>query len=126
MTSAFIRITVTVAAAALASTGMASAQKSAGLDKEVLKGLELRSIGPSLGSGRIQDIEIDPKNPSVWYVASAFGGLWKTVNRGITFRPVFDEQGSFTLCCVVVDPKDSNVVWVGSGENKSQRSAHFG
>jgi hypothetical protein len=27
---------------------------------------------------------------------------------------------------VVVDPKDSNVVWVGSGENKSQRSAHFG
>jgi photosystem II stability/assembly factor-like uncharacterized protein len=126
MTSAFIRITVTVAAGLLASTGMASGQKGAGLDKEVLKGLELRSIGPSLGSGRIQDIEIDPKNPSVWYVASAFGGLWKTVNRGITFRPVFDEQGSFTLCCVVVDPKDSNVVWVGSGENKSQRSAHFG
>src|SRR6185436_19792487 len=35
-------------------------------------------------------------------------------------------QGSFTLCCVVVDPKDSSVVWVGSGENASQRSAHFG
>ena len=52
--------------------------------------------------------------------------MWKTVNRGITFTPVFDEQGSFTLCCVVVDPKDSNVVWVGTGENKSQRSAHFG
>jgi photosystem II stability/assembly factor-like uncharacterized protein len=126
MTSAFIRITLTGAAAALAWTGIVSGQNAAGLDKELLKALELRSIGPSLGSGRIQDIEIDPKNPSVWYVASAFGGLWKTVNRGITFAPVFDQQGSFTLCCVVVDPKDSNVVWVGSGENKSQRSAHFG
>ena len=63
---------------------------------------------------------------SVWYVATAFGGLWKTTNRGITFAPIFDDQGSFTLCCVVVDPKDSNVVWVGTGENASQRSAHFG
>lgn len=27
---------------------------------------------------------------------------------------------------MVVDPKDSNIVWVGSGENGSQRSAHFG
>ena len=34
--------------------------------------------------------------------------------------------GSFTLCCVVVDPKDSNIVWLGTGENTSQRSAHFG
>ena len=27
---------------------------------------------------------------------------------------------------MVVDPKDSNVVWLGTGENTSQRSAHFG
>jgi photosystem II stability/assembly factor-like uncharacterized protein len=93
---------------------------------DALKGLQLRSIGPALATGRVADIEIDPKNPSVWYVATAFGGLWKTVNRGITFVPIFDDQGSFTLCCVVVDPKDSNVVWVGTGENASQRSAHFG
>ena len=30
------------------------------------------------------------------------------------------------MCCVVIDPKDSNTIWVGSGENASQRSAHFG
>jgi photosystem II stability/assembly factor-like uncharacterized protein len=114
------------AASAIAAAIPLSGQKSDGLDAKSLKGMELRSLGPALATGRIQDIEIDPKNPSVWYVASAFGGLWKTTNRGITFTPVFDEQGSFTLCCVVVDPKDSNVVWVGSGENASQRSAHFG
>ena len=91
----------------------------------MLKGIELRSIGPTLATGRIADIEIDPKNPNIWYVATAFGGLWKTTNRGITFKPIFDD-GTFTLCCVVVDPKDSNVLWLGTGENNSQRSAHFG
>src|SRR5262249_40889468 len=91
-----------------------------------LKGLEFRSLGPGLATGRIQDVAFDPKNPSTWYVASAFGGLWKTTNRGITFTPIFDDGGSFNLCCVVVDPKDSSVVWLGTGENLSQRSAHFG
>ena len=93
---------------------------------EVLKGLEFRSIGPVIQTGRVQDIAIDPKNPSTWYVASAFGGLWKTTNRGTTFVPVFDGGGSFNLCCVVIDPRNSNILWLGTGENKSQRSAHFG
>ncbi len=97
-----------------------------GQTDDQLKGLEFRSIGPALATGRIQDVQIDPKHPDVWYVASAFGGLWKTVNRGITFTPVFDDGGAFTLCCVAIDPKDSNVVWLATGENTSQRSAHFG
>ena len=96
------------------------------LNLDLLRGIELRSIGPALTTGRIVDVEIDPKNPSVWYVVSAFGGLWKTTNRGITFAPIFDGNGVFTLCCIAIDPKDSNVVWLGTGENNSQRSAHFG
>ena len=90
----------------------------------------MRSLGHGLVTGRVPDIEIDPKNPNVWYVASAFGGLWKTENRGITFEADLPgdraRSQAFNLCCVVVDPKDSNVVWLGTGENKSQRSAHFG
>jgi photosystem II stability/assembly factor-like uncharacterized protein len=82
-----------------------------------------------LVTGRVVDIEIDPRNPNVWYVASAFGGLWKTESRGISFKQVFPRNGqveAFSLCCVVVDPRDSNIVWLGTGENNSQRSAHFG
>src|SRR3954467_6366520 len=124
------RVPALVAATALACSAVLAGQDAAApaeqRSADVLNSLELRSLGPAFASGRIQDVVIDPANTSVWYVASAFGGLWKTTNRGITFTPVFDEQGSFTLCCVVVDPKDSNVVWVGSGENASQRSAHFG
>jgi len=106
-----------------------SAQAAGGspaLDSELLASLELRSLGPGFVTGRIADIEIDPNNPSIWYVASAFGGLWKTTNRGISFDPIFDDGGTHNLCCVVVDPRDSNTVWLGTGENGSQRSAHFG
>src|SRR3954462_9554312 len=100
--------------------------ESKAVTADAQKGLEFRSIGPTIETGRVQDIAIDPKSPNTWYVATAFGGLWKTTNRGTTFTPVFDDGGSFTLCCVLVDPKNSNVVWLGTGEKASQRSAHFG
>src|SRR3954471_4992519 len=96
------------------------------LTADQLKPIQVRSIGPGLVTGRIADIEIDPRNPNVWYVATAFGGLWKTVNRGVTFTPIFDDYGAFNNCCIVIDPKNSDVLWLGTGENHSQRSAHFG
>ncbi len=110
-------------AASSSSPGLA---QNGSLDAELLKGIAFRSIGPGFVTGRIADVEIDPKDTNIWYVATAFGGLWKTVNRGVTFEPIFDEGPSFTLCCVVVDPRNSNIVWLGTGENHSQRSAHFG
>jgi photosystem II stability/assembly factor-like uncharacterized protein len=113
------------AIAAVMVTVAVGARQDDRLTADLLKGIQLRSIGPTLATGRIADIEIDPKNTSIWYVATAFGGLWKTTNRGITWEPIFDDY-TFTLCCVVVDPKDSNVIWLGTGENTSQRSAHFG
>ena len=85
-----------------------------------------RPLGPGLTSGRISDIEVDPKNPSVWYAAASSGNLWKTENRGNTWMPIFDDSGSFSLGAVVVDPKDSNIVWLGTGENNNQRSVSFG
>ncbi len=93
---------------------------------DLLAGLPLRGLGPTVVSGRIADVAIDPRDANVWYVASAFGGLWKTVNRGVSFTPIFDRGGSFTLCCVAIDPHDSRVIWLGTGENTSQRSAQFG
>jgi photosystem II stability/assembly factor-like uncharacterized protein len=96
------------------------------LTSEMMKPLAFRSLGPSLTTGRISDVTIDPKNPNVWYVAAASGNLWKTENRGNTWAAVFDDQGAYSLGTVTVDPKDSNVVWLGTGENNNQRSVSFG
>jgi photosystem II stability/assembly factor-like uncharacterized protein len=119
---------VLIAACAVAAFGTAALKgqtPSTGLNADTLSALTFRNLGPTLNNGRVVDVEIDPKDPNVWYVASAFGGVWKTINRGITFDPIF-AQYHFTTCCVVVDPSNSNIVWVGTGENNSQRSAHFG
>ena len=108
---------------------VASPMQAAGEDRltaETFAGLELRSIGPALMSGRIADIAKDPTDRSVWYVAVASGNVWKTVNNGTTWEPIFDDYGSYSIGCVTVDPKNPNVVWIGTGENNSQRSVGYG
>ena len=89
-------------------------------------GLELRSIGPAVKSGRIADVVLDPEDRGTWYVAVASGGVWKTANAGTTWTPIFDREGSYSIGCVTLDPNNSQVVWVGTGENNSQRSAGYG
>jgi photosystem II stability/assembly factor-like uncharacterized protein len=114
---------------ALATGAMAAAGVQGQTDRlttDNFKDFAFRAVGPGLTSGRISDVAIDPKNPSVWYVAAASGNLWKTDNRGNTFTPVFDRYGSYSLGAVTVDPRDSNVVWLGTGENNNQRSVAFG
>ncbi len=84
-----------------------------------LEGLAFRSIGPAVTGGRVIDIEVNPSDPSEYYVASGHGSLWKTVNRGITFAPVFDGQSSFSIGAVTLDPSNPDMVWVGTGENNA-------
>ena len=76
-------------------------------------------------TGRVAGHQVDPNNPTRYYVAAAAGGLWKSENRGNTWTPVFDNGGSFNLCCVVVDPKNSDIVWLGTGENSNPRSSTY-
>lgn len=122
------RLSVVLAAAmaVAVSINVAGQAPAQGLTAEALSALSFRSLPTQFVTGRVQDIAIDPKNTNIWYVASAFGGVWKTVNRGISFEPIFDNYPAHNMCCIVIDPKDSNVLWLGTGENKSQRSAHFG
>src|ERR1700751_1933924 len=96
------------------------------LTSELVGALAIRNIMRTFSSGRIADVAIDPRNRSVWYVATASGGLWKTANRGLTFQPVFDEGGSYSLGCVTVDPKNPDTVWLGTGENQAQRAIGYG
>ncbi len=67
------------------------AQSADQLAMERFRGLEFRSIGPSVTTGRISDLEIDPNDANVWYLTVGSGGLWKTVTRGTTWTPIFDE-----------------------------------
>lgn len=96
------------------------------LDEIKIEGLKWRSIGPSLTSGRISDVAVNPNNPFEYYVASSAGGVWKTINSGVEFTPIFDNEGSYSIGCITIDPNNSNVIWVGTGENNNQRSVSYG
>ena len=120
-----------VLALLLSSLQFIQAQKTKKEDKQPIEeinidGLKWRSIGPSLTSGRISDIAVNPNNPYEYYVASSAGGVWKTINSGLEYVPVFDNEGSYSIGCITIDPNNSNVVWVGTGENNNQRSVSFG
>ena len=88
--------------------------------------LSFRNIGPSLMSGRIADIAIDPRNRNTWFVAVGSGGVWKTINAGTNWTPIFDRQSSYSIGCISIDPTNSSVIWVGTGENVSGRHVGFG
>lgn len=123
------RFTLVLAAAAFFAAAVVPSGQAPTNDRlsaAAFEGLELRSIGPSLVTGRIADFDVDPKNPNVYYVATAAGGVWKSVNRGISWVSTFDRGGSFNLCCIKVDPRDSNIVWLGTGENSNPRSSMIG
>src|SRR3982750_1007350 len=83
------------------------------LNADSVSDLAMRNIPGTFSSGRIADVAVDPRNRSVFYVATASGGLWKTSNRGVTFEPIFDNGGSYSLGCVTVDQKNPDTIWLG-------------
>ncbi|GLR16284.1 beta propeller repeat protein [Portibacter lacus] len=83
------------------------------------------NVGPTVMSGRVVDIEVNPDNPTTFYVAYASGGLWKTINNGTSFDPIFDNEAVMTIGDFDVDWKNG-VIYVGTGEVNSSRSSYAG
>ncbi|WP_412971768.1 VPS10 domain-containing protein [Glaciecola sp. MF2-115] len=121
-------ITAVLLLAALVSSPLQAAKKDKNelMSDELFSGMKLRNIGPAYMSGRIADIELDPNDPSTWYVAVGSGGVWKTENGGITWKPIFDSQAVYSTGDVTIDPSNSNIIWVGTGENNGGRHLSFG
>lgn len=84
-----------------------------------------RNIGPSVMSGRVVDMEVNPEDPTEFYVAYASGGLWHTINNGISFNSIFDTEDIMTIGDIAMDWK-SRTLWVGTGEVNSSRSSYAG
>lgn len=100
-------------------------QRRALSGNSLLAGLPATSIGPSVFSGRVTDVEANPADPAECYVAYASGGLWHTKNNGTTFKPVFDREATMTIGDIAVDWA-RGVLWVGTGESNASRSSYAG
>lgn len=118
---------VTATAFALALTATAGAQQPAPavVDSETFGGLQARSIGPAVMSGRIAALAVVPGDRVTIYAGSAGGGVWKSIDGGLRFKPIFDRH-TMSIGAIAVDPSNAKTVWVGTGETWVRNSVSVG
>lgn len=100
-------------------------QKSQMANSSLVKNIPLKNVGPSVMSGRVVDLDVNPENPMEFYVGYASGGLWYTKNNGTSFVPVLDTSQTQNVGDIAVD-WNSGTLWVGTGENNASRSSYAG
>ena len=71
------------------------------------------------------DVDVNPENPTEFYVGYASGGLWYTNNNGTSFTPVMDTSPTQNVGEIAVDWKNKTL-WVGTGEHNASRSSYAG
>ena len=91
----------------------------------LVKNIPFKNIGPTIMSGRVVDIDVNPSNPNEFYVGYASGGLWYTNNNGTSFTPIMDNSPTQNVGDIAVDWK-TGTIWVGTGENNASRSSYAG
>ena len=91
----------------------------------LVKNINFTNIGPTVMSGRVVDVAVNPNNTTEFYVGYASGGLWYTKNNGTTFTPVLDNSPTQNIGDIAVDWA-SETIWVGTGEKNSSRSSYAG
>ncbi len=94
-------------------------------ERSVLKDIKFRNIGPSIMSGRVVDIDVNPADATEFYVAYATGGLWYSNNNGQSLIPVFDKEDVMGIGDIAVNWK-TREIWIGTGEANSSRSSYSG
>lgn len=100
-------------------------QKSENEQRSLVKNIPFENIGPTVMSGRVVDLAVNPKDPTEFYVGYASGGVWHTENNGTTFAPVLDNAQTQNVGDIAVDWK-TRTIWVGTGENNASRSSYSG
>ena len=94
-------------------------------DKTVLKDIKFRNIGPSIMSGRVVDMDVNPSDPTEFYVAYATGGLWYSNNNGQSLVSIFDKENVIGIGDIAVNWA-SKTIWVGTGEAWTRNSVSIG
>ena len=86
----------------------------------IVQTIKIQNVGPTIMSGRVVDVDVNPENPTEFYVGYASGGLWYSNNNGMSFTPVMDTSPTQNVGEIAVDWK-IRTLWVGTGEHNASR-----
>ena len=89
---------------------------AAPLPADSLNNIKFRTLGPSVGGGRVTAVAGISGQPNVYYVGAAAGGVWKTTDGGNSWEAIFADQPTSSIGAIALAPSNPNLVWVGSGE----------
>ena len=89
-----------------------------------LNGTVWAPIGPSPidqgainANGQVTAIAINPNNPNIIYIGTAWGGVWLSRDGGVTWTPIFDRAPSLGIGdpgALAIDPVNTNVIYAGT------------
>jgi photosystem II stability/assembly factor-like uncharacterized protein len=91
----------------------------------IISQVPFTNIGPTIMSGRIVAVDVNPNKTTEFYVAYASGGLWYTNNNGTTFTCVTNNAPTQNMGAIAVDWQNGTI-WIGTGESNSSRSSYAG
>jgi hypothetical protein len=89
-----------------------------------LNGTTWTPIGPSpidqggiTANGQVTAIAVNPNNPNIIYIGTAWGGIWHTRNGGANWKPIFDRAPALGIGepgGLAIDPVDTNILYAGT------------
>jgi len=133
------KIDPTIAPEALAAarfeilrTARAEAQRIERAPRAAVAGMSWVNLGPTdglvqyagltlshVGSGRLNAIRVDPRDPDIVYLASAGGGVWKTWNFSAPdaeWHPITELLGTLQIGAMDLDPQHPDTIFLGLGD----------
>ena len=78
------------------------------------------------GTGRINQMAIDPGNDQIWYAGAPSGGLWKSFDAGQSWEPIFDEYPQIGVSGIAIDETDTDIIYIATGDDDALDSYSIG
>ena len=78
----------------------------------IIKNVSFTNIGPTIMSGRVADMAVNPDDPTEFYVGYASGGLWHTTNNGASFTPLLDNSPTQNVGDIAVDWNNLSLIHI--------------
>ena len=78
------------------------------------------------GTGRINQMAIDPNNDQIWYAGAPSGGLWKSFDAGQSWDPIFDEYPQIGVSGIAIDETNTDIIYIATGDDDALDSYSIG